>query len=89
MARIERFGIGQTAKVLGVLYGLMGVVVVPFFMVATMFSPSETGFGLGFAIMVPILYGLFGFVFTAIGCWLYNVVAGWIGGIEIDLGHTA
>lgn len=88
MARIERFGIGQTAKVLGVLYALMGLVFVPFMILAAMFAPSETGFGLGFAIVMPILYGLFGFVFTAIGCWLYNMVAGWVGGIEVDLGHT-
>ena len=88
MARIERFGIGQTAKVLGVLYGLMGLVFVPFFLLATMFTPSESRFGLGFAIMLPILYGVAGFVFTAVGCWLYNLVAGWVGGIEVDLGHT-
>ena len=89
MARIERFGVGQTAKVLGVLYALMGLVFVPFFILIAMFSPAEQGFGLGFAIMLPILYGLAGFVFTAVGCWLYNVVAGWVGGIEVELGHTA
>lgn len=89
MARIERFGVGQTAKVLGVLYGLMGLVFVPFFILIAMFSPDAEGFGVGFAIMMPVLYGLIGFVFTAIGCLLYNVVAGWVGGIEVELGHTS
>jgi hypothetical protein len=88
VARIERFGIGQTAKVLGVLYALMGLVFVPFFILIAMFSPSEANFGLGFAIMMPILYGIAGFVFTAVGCWLYNIVAGWVGGIEVDVGHS-
>lgn len=33
----------------------------------------------------PLLYGLAGFVFAAIGCAIYNLVAGWTGGIEIEL----
>ena len=88
MARIDRFGVGQTAKVLGVLYGLMGLVFVPFFLIAAMFTPSEAGFGLGLAIMMPVLYGVAGFVFTALACALYNLVAGWVGGIEVELEHT-
>jgi hypothetical protein len=83
--RLSRFSIGQTAKVLGVLYGLMGLLIVPFFFLATILSPKETGFGLGLALALPILYGLAGFIFTAIGCALYNWVAGMVGGIEITL----
>ena len=26
-----------------------------------------------------------GFIFTALGCALYNLVAGWVGGIEVEL----
>lgn len=90
MARIGRFGIAQTAKVLGVLYALMGLVFVPFLLIAAMFTPSESesSFGVGLAIMLPLLYGLVGFVFTAIGCALYNLVAGWVGGIEVELEST-
>ena len=35
--------------------------------------------------MFPVLYGGVGFVATLIGAWLYNVVAGLVGGIEMDL----
>jgi hypothetical protein len=83
--RLSRFSIGQTAKVLGLLYGLMGLIFVPFFLLATMFSPDGPGFGVGFALAIPILYGLIGFVFTAIGCALYNWVATKVGGIELSL----
>ena len=83
--RLSRFSIGQTAKVLGLLYGLMGLIFLPIFLVATMFSPDGAGFGVGFALALPILYGLLGFVFTAIGCALYNWVAGKVGGIEVSL----
>lgn len=83
--RIDRFSVGQSAKVVGILYALMGLVFVPFFLLAALFSPRQAGFGVGFALVVPVLYGAAGFVFTAIGCALYNLVAGWVGGIEVEL----
>jgi hypothetical protein len=83
--RLSRFSIGQTAKVLGLLYGLMGLIFLPFFLLATMFSPNGAGFGVGFALALPILYGLAGFIFTAIGCALYNWVARKVGGIELSM----
>ena len=87
--RIDRFSVGQSAKVVGVLYALMGLVFVPFFLLASLFAPRQAGFGAGFALLLPILYGVAGFVFTAIGCALYNLVAGWVGGIEVDLGPAS
>jgi hypothetical protein len=83
--QIRRFGIGQTAKVIAVLYALMGLIFVPFFLVAAAFAPRETGFGTGFALALPILYGGLGFIFTAIACAIYNFVAGFVGGIEVEL----
>jgi hypothetical protein len=83
--QIRRFGIGQTAKVIGVLYALMGVVFIPFVLISTMFAPKEARFGTAFALALPILYGVFGFIFTAIGCAIYNLVAGWVGGVEVEL----
>lgn len=84
--RLSSFSVGQTAKVLGVLYGLMGLIIVPFFVLAAIFSPQRDGsIGLGVALALPVLYGFFGFVFTAIGCAMYNWVAGMVGGIEIKL----
>jgi hypothetical protein len=83
--QIRRFGVAQTAKVIGVLYALMGVILIPVFLVIAMFSPNEQGFGSGFALALPIIYGVMGFVLTAIGCLVYNLVAGWVGGVEVEL----
>lgn len=83
--QLRRFGIGQTAKIVGILYGLMGLVFVPIFLIAAMVAPKQSGFGTGFALALPIIYGISGFIFTAIGCALYNLVAGWVGGIEVEL----
>jgi len=54
-------------------------------LVISAFTPREQGFSSGFAIALPILYGGMGFLATAIGCAAYNAVAGWVGGIEVEL----
>jgi hypothetical protein len=88
--RITRFSIGQSAKFLGVLYLLFGLLFLPFFLLIGMFSPeAQSGpgaiFGTIFAIGMPIMYAIFGVIGGAIGAALYNLVAGWIGGIEVQL----
>jgi hypothetical protein len=83
--QIRRFGVGQTAKVIGLLYALMGLIFVPVVLIASMYSPNNPGFGPGFALALPVMYGAIGFIFTAIGCAVYNVVAGFVGGIEVEL----
>ena len=86
--QISRLSVHQTAKVLAILYGMMGLVFVPFFLIMPMMMPSEAGavgFGMGFALLFPVIYAVFGYVFVAIGCLLYNLVAGWVGGIEVEM----
>jgi hypothetical protein len=41
--------------------------------------------GLGAIVFFPICYGLIGGVFAAIGALIYNLVAGWVGGLEVDI----
>ena len=44
-----------------------------------------TGMMFGFGIFMPILYGLTGFIFGIIMAAIYNVIARWIGGIEVEV----
>ena len=37
---------------------------------------------------MPLLYGILGVVFGALIAWFYNLVAGWTGGIEMELDAT-
>ena len=88
--QIRRFSIGQSAKFLGVLYALFGLIFVPVFLLMEMFAPEGTGgFGTMFAIAMPVMYGVFGIIGGAIGAALYNLVAGWVGGIEVELEQGA
>jgi len=84
----------SVAKIGGMLYALMGLVLGCIFALAALaggFAPDRNFgfmapfFGLGAILLLPVLYGCFGFVFTLIGAWLYNVVAGMVGGIELDV----
>ncbi len=44
-----------------------------------------TGIMLGMGLFIPVIYGVMGFVVGIIGAAIYNLVAGWIGGIEMDV----
>ena len=86
---IRRFGVAQTAKVFGVLYTIVGLLLAPIFELVAAVAPNEEGLGVGFAVLLPIGYGLLGFVGTAIGCLIYNAVAGFVGGIEVEIATPA
>ena len=83
--QIRRFGVGQTAKVVAVIYAIMGLIFVPMVLIASMLSPNKSQVGTGVALALPIIYGVLGFIVTAISCALYNFVAGLVGGIEVEL----
>ena len=83
--QIRRFGVFQTAKVIGTLYALLGLVFVPIFLIISMVTPKQEGMGAGLALALPILYGVFGFIFAAISAAIYNLVAGLVGGLEVEL----
>ena len=93
MRKIKRIAPLQAGKITGVLYFGLGLVLVPVFLLAS-FVASHVArpqtalpavFGLGFAIMAPVLYGVMGFVGGVIGAALYNLAARIVGGIEVEV----
>ena len=87
MHEIKSFKIFQTAKVIAVLYVIFGFVEGAILAITLPLSPHPPHFKgtLFILIGVPILFGVLGFIFTVIGCWLYNIVAARIGGIAFEL----
>jgi hypothetical protein len=87
---LKRVGPFSCAKVSAVLYGLIGLIVGALFsliaVVGSAVGDSSMGFlfGAGAIILLPLFYGALGFVSGALMAWLYNVIVGWIGGIEIE-----
>ena len=92
---IKRIGPLSCAKLSGLLYAIIGLLIGGVFSLAAMagaFASETAGaagigaiIGVGAVIVFPILYGLMGFVATLIGAWLYNVAAGIVGGVEVDM----
>ena len=72
----------QTAKVMAVLYLIMSLPFVLLMAAAFSFAPGPKPPMAGMLIFMPVFYTVFGFIFTLIGAWVYNLVAGWFGGIE-------
>ena len=73
----------QTAKVMALMYL---VVSIPFALF-TLLSMRMTGQTAGWfmLILMPVLYTVFGFVFTFLGAWVYNAIAARVGGIEFQV----
>jgi hypothetical protein len=90
MKRVKSFGIYQTSKVSAIIFFFIALIfILPFglFIKLTLGSNSPgIPFGGGIIFfLLPILYGVMGFIMTAISCFIYNLIAKWTGGIEIEL----
>ena len=90
---VKSVGVLSVAKILGLLYGCMGLIIAPLFLLMGLLgsalgqqnSPVAGIFGIGFAVLMPVLYGAVGFVGGAIGSLLYNLFAKWVGGFELQI----
>jgi hypothetical protein len=97
---IKRVGVLSVAKIqamimlvfgiiIGVIYGLIVMTFGAMMMGATGRGGGEAAGGLIVGLMtmifVPILYGVIGFVAGAIGAFVYNAAAKFVGGLEIEM----
>ncbi len=88
--RNKRFGIVQTSLISAiVLFFTTLIFIIPMALFMGAVGGSQMpGFalgGVGLIIVMPFMYGIVGFIMTAISCAIYNWVATWTGGIEFDL----
>ena len=101
MMVIKRIAPLSAAKVAGLIYALIGLPFAVLVWVISMvglnysglsaspFLPFAPGYvvagGAVAVIVLPIVYGFFCFVMTLICAWLYNLVAGFVGGVSIEV----
>jgi drug/metabolite transporter (DMT)-like permease len=83
--QVARLSPHQNGKVFGVLMALGSLVfLVPFTLIFA-FAPEQPNAPPAFLfVLFPILYLVFGYSSVAVGCWLYNVMFKYIGGIEYE-----
>jgi len=90
---LKSVGVMSVAKIMGLLYGCAGLLFVPLFLLigllGSLAGQQKTPFagliGIALAVMMPLMYGLMGFVVGALGAWLYNLLSNWVGGLELEL----
>jgi hypothetical protein len=93
--KLKRIGVFSMAKFQGIMMAAVGLLlgVVGYLMQAVLLgtSSAETPeaqissiLGPIVIVLFPIAYGIMGFVMGAVGAALYNLIAKWIGGIEVE-----
>ena len=90
----------SVAKVAGLLYLVIGLIIGGLLSLVAMAgaglaASQEVGaggfgfmgplLGVGAVIVLPLCYGVFGFLMTLIMTALFNVAVGMVGGIEVDV----
>ena len=100
MVEIRKIDVWSTAKMFALLYGALGLIfglIFGCFTAITLLAGASvsdaagfgglfgTGVGLLYAVCFPFLYAVMGFIVGAIITALYNLIAGWTGGIQMDL----
>ncbi len=96
MKEISRFDVLSLGKMQGFLMGLIGaifgIIYAFFFAFSIGFSTKSVLLGIaaffGFLILIPVFYGVFGFLGGLLGGALYNWAAKKIGGIKIEIGES-
>lgn len=84
--RIKRFSILQAGKLLGILYGFLALVMIPFILIPALFASSAGEFAQFLPLLIMlILYPVMGFIGGIIGAAVYNLCSKWVGGLEFDL----
>ena len=99
--RIKRIAPLQLGKMMGVLYACFGLIFLPFLALAGLAGafaeqtqqsqPSGSAAAIiaammfGFGVLMPVFYGIFGFILGVITAAIYNLISRWIGGIEVEV----
>lgn len=98
---IKRIAPLSAAKMAGLIYALIGLPFAILVWVISLVGLSNSGlsnspflpFSPGYVVaggavavvVLPIAYGIFCFFMTLIGAWLYNLVAGFVGGVGVEI----
>ncbi len=91
MHRVRRFGVIQTANMAAMMYLVMTIIfLVPVYILISVLPDSVDDTGMAWfsgvtLFIFPLLYAAFGWVTTVLACWFYNMIAGFVGGIAVEI----
>jgi hypothetical protein len=93
MVTVRKFDVVSVGAVMGTLYALIGLIFGGIMTLLALAGAGAAGgggpeamlFGVGAIIIVPLFYGIGGFIAGLIMAAFYNVVSGMVGGIKVEL----
>jgi len=100
MKTLKRIDPFQLGKMLGALYGIMGLLFVPIIFLFSAFGAMAVnqgnhsqmrgaafgaGMGIGVALLMVVAYAVMGFIGGIIAAFLYNILAKFVGGIRVEV----
>ncbi|MEX0899834.1 MAG: hypothetical protein WD081_03995 [Gammaproteobacteria bacterium] len=82
--RITRLPPHRNGVMAGVLFATSAVLVLmPVFLLMAIAGGDET-FPLWLVLVFPVFYLVMGYIWTALSCWIYNLLAPHVGGFEYE-----
>ncbi len=82
--QITRISIFQTSKIMAALYLLMGGFYALAGIFMLIFGEGEAKLTGIIFLFIPVVMAIFGFVGVAFSCWVYNLLAKLLGGVEFE-----
>ena len=83
--QLTRISILQSAKITTALYVLMGFIYTLIGIPMLIFGGDKLKVIAIIYILMPIVMAIFGFIFFVIFAAIYNLLAKWLGGIEVEV----
>jgi hypothetical protein len=87
--RITRISPWQAGKLFALVYFATSLLLVIPMALMTAYAPMPAGgthrLGLGVILCMPFLYALVALIFVPFGCWIYNISANLVGGLEVSV----
>ncbi|HEV8094373.1 MAG TPA: hypothetical protein VGP71_01520 [Burkholderiales bacterium] len=83
--QVSRLSPHQNGKVFGILMAIATLVfAVPMFLIFLGMPPGVDAPPAWLVLLFPLVYLVMGYIMVAIGCWFYNLMFKYIGGIEYE-----
>lgn len=92
---VRKVGAVSLGKIMGIIYAVFGLIAGAILTLVSLMGAAGAGeggaaafgamMGVGAIIILPIIYGIFGFIAGIISAFVYNIAAGWVGGIDLEV----
>lgn len=79
---VHRIRVWTLARVTGLMFLMIGVLYEAAILAVSLLVPEAE---FGFSPLVPLVTGLFGLFIGFLSGWMYNVIAVYLGGLEIEI----